>query len=92
MLNSQSITFVLTFLVGTILTACGGGGSGGEAIATSSTDSEIVDVTDGRNTIDPENHSPNADAGADQNATSGETVTISGAASVDPDGDTLSFY
>ena len=92
MLNSQSITFVLTFLVATILTACGGGGSGGEAIATSSTNSEVVDVTDGSNTIDPENRAPKADAGADQNATSGETVTIDGAASFDPDGDTLSFY
>ncbi len=92
MLNSQSITFVLTFLVAAILTACGGGGSGSEAIATSSTNSEVVDVTDGSNTLDPENRAPNADAGVDQNATSGETVTIDGAASFDPDGDTLSFY
>ncbi len=90
--NSQSVAFVLTFLVGSILTACGGGGSGNEAIATSSTNSEIVDVTDGSNTLDPENRSPTADAGADQNAISGETVTIDGAASFDPDGDTLSFY
>mgnify|MGYP001815261124 FL=1 len=92
MLNSRSITFVLAFLVGTILTACGGGGSGGEAIATSSTSSEVVDVTNGSNTINPDNRAPNADAGADQNATSGETVTIDGAASFDPDGDTLLFY
>jgi hypothetical protein len=90
--NSQSVTFVLTFLVGPILTACGGGGSGNEAIATSSINSEIVDVTDRSNTIDPENRAPNADAGTDQNAISGETVTIDGAASFDPDGDTLSFY
>lgn len=92
MQNSQSFTFVFTFLVGVILTACGGGGSGSEAIATSSTNSGLVDVTDGSNTIDPENSAPNADAGADHNATSGETVTIDGAASFDPDGDTLSFY
>jgi len=90
--NSQSITFVLTLLAGTILTACGGGGSGNEAIATSSTNSELVDATDGSNTIDPENRAPNADAGADQNVISGETVTIDGVASFDPDGDTLSFY
>ena len=90
--NCQSVTFVLIFLVGTILTACGGGGSGNEAIATSSTNSGLVDVTDGSNIIDPENRAPNADAGADQNAISGETVTIDGAASFDPDGDTLSFY
>ena len=90
--NCQSVTFVLIILVGTILTACGGGGSGNESIATSSTNSGLVDVTDGSNIIDPENRAPNADAGADQNAISGETVTIDGAASFDPDGDTLSFY
>jgi len=92
MLDSKSITFVLTFLVGMILTACGGGGSGGDAIATSSTSSEVVDATNGSNTMNPENRAPNADAGADQNATSGETVTIDGTASFDPDGDTLSFH
>ena len=90
--DSRLITSVLTFLVGTILTACGGGGSGHEATATSSTNSELVDVTDSNNTIDPANRAPNADAGGDQSAISGETVTIDGDASFDPDGDTLSFY
>ena len=39
----------------------------------------------------PPNQAPDANAGADQNATAGSVVTLQGSASSDPDGDPLTF-
>ncbi len=41
--------------------------------------------------VDTGNHPPTANAGADQTAFVGETVTLNGSGSTDPDGDSLTF-
>ncbi|WP_162802239.1 PKD domain-containing protein [Ornithinimicrobium murale] len=61
-----------------------------ELIVTDGTDSSAPDTV----TItvqEPPNQAPIADAGEDQDATTGDTVTLDGTASTDPDGDTLSY-
>ncbi|MEJ2620604.1 MAG: Ig-like domain-containing protein [Candidatus Thiodiazotropha sp.] len=47
--------------------------------------------TDNEQTPQPTNQAPVASISATHNATSGETVTLDGSASSDPDGDSLSF-
>ena len=56
------------------------------------TDTGGLDTTDTvRISITSANHSPTADAGADQTAGEGATVSLDGSGSSDPDGDTLSY-
>ncbi len=42
-------------------------------------------------TVDPQNHAPTANAGPDQTVLPGAAVTLTGAASADPDGDALTY-
>lgn len=66
-------------LTGLILSGCGGGGS----------DSSAPAPDGGSGTS---NNAPVAQVGADQNVKVGDTVTLDGSASRDPDGDTLSYH
>ena len=45
-----------------------------------------------RVTVEHVNHAPIANAGPDQSRVEGSGVTLNGAASSDPDGDTLSYF
>ena len=49
----------------------------------------IVDLT--VDVVPPENQAPMANAGQDANVVAGESVMLDGSASMDPDGDTLSY-
>jgi VCBS repeat-containing protein len=72
------------------------GGPGGESLvfrltvtdeeAAQAIDTAIVNVT-----LPLANRPPEADAGTDQNVEEGETVTLNGSNSFDPDGDNLSY-
>jgi hypothetical protein len=65
------------------LVGCGGGGSGGGSNAGGGRGDDGV--------TPPQNRAPSANAGADQAATLNSTVTLDGAASTDPDGDSLRY-
>jgi|GEM_PF-2990052 len=78
-------------LLSALLASCVDGGSGGGEKAASSTSSEISNVANAGNISRPTSGAPIADAGPDQDATAGETVTFDGSASFDPDGDPLAF-
>ncbi|WP_233341561.1 PKD domain-containing protein, partial [Robiginitomaculum antarcticum] len=75
-----------------------GGASDGDVVSSTEITPAILRAAGGEceaiaNSIDPVNTAPTADAGPDQNITSdaGLIVTLNGAASSDPQGDTLNY-
>ena len=89
---------LLSLLIATVLTGCGGGGS---EESTSVVDKTTSDTQPGTNntsqsetnnsTQTTENSVPNADAGKDLSVNIGEEVTLDGSASSDEDGDALTY-
>jgi uncharacterized protein YkwD len=85
-------------VLGVVLAGCGGGSSSDTSSTNSndqgSTQNQTQEPTPADTTppaqTDP-NQQPSAQITATKTATSGETVTLDGTASNDPDGDTLSF-
>ncbi|MFT4921442.1 MAG: serine/threonine protein kinase [Haloarculaceae archaeon] len=49
-------------------------------------DTDSIEIT-----VDPGNQAPTADAGPDQTVTAGDSVTLDGTGSTDPDGDTVTY-
>ncbi|MFB6296507.1 MAG: choice-of-anchor D domain-containing protein, partial [Halobacteriales archaeon] len=76
-----------------------GSGDDGDYTATVATDNDTASTgvtveaesTDGGGGTPPENNPPTADAGDDRTVQVGESVTLDGSGSSDPDGDTLSY-
>jgi uncharacterized protein YkwD len=103
--NRTLITIVV--LISIILSACGGGSSGDTSSTnnteqeSSTADEETPPANEETTTSTPDkttppeltqtNQRPSATITATQQVTSGETVTLDGSGSSDPDGDTLSF-
>ncbi|MCU7878120.1 MAG: Ig-like domain-containing protein [Candidatus Thiodiazotropha sp. (ex Lucinoma borealis)] len=105
-INKNKILIGLLALVAVGMSACGGG-SGSADSSTNNSDqgasqgdpqqdnSPPADDNPPPDTTPPVeesiNHQPTARISATQQVTSGETVTLDGSSSTDPDGDTLSF-
>ena len=97
-LAGPSVTLSSPQAANPTFTAPGGVGSGGELLtfqltvtdeeAAQATDTAIVNVT---LPLPLANSPPIADAGTDQNIEEGETVTLKGSNSFDPDGDNVSY-
>ncbi|WP_281560768.1 PKD domain-containing protein [Thalassomonas sp. RHCl1] len=69
---------IATAMISAVLTGCGGSSSG------SSSDNPATDTP-------TTNNAPVANAGADQNVTTGDSVNLSGSQSSDADGDSLTY-
>jgi uncharacterized protein YkwD len=90
---------VMVWIVSITLSACGGGSSS-DTSSTNSTEQEqteqdsadtVKDTPTPTPTPTPSNQRPTADISATQQVTAGETVTLDGTGSSDPDDDSLNF-
>jgi hypothetical protein len=94
--GASSVTLSNPQAANPTFTAPSPAGSGGESLSfqLTVTDEEAAQVTDTaivNVTLPLANEPPNADAGVDQDVEEGETVTLNGSNSFDPDGDNLSY-
>jgi hypothetical protein len=94
--GASSVTLSNPQAANPIFTAPSSVGPGGESLTfqLTVTDEEAAQVTDTaivNVTLPLANRPPNADAGVDQKVEEGDTVTLSGPNSDDPDGDNVSF-
>ncbi|PVV27664.1 MAG: hypothetical protein B6D79_01240, partial [gamma proteobacterium symbiont of Ctena orbiculata] len=94
LLNKNKSLIVIIVALGMLLSACGGGSSS-DTSSTNSNDQDTPSTGDETPPAAEEptqtNQQPNASISATQSVTSGETVTLDGSGSSDPDGDALNF-
>ena len=88
-MKKKIILSLLVWAMMTLLVGCGG--SGGSSSGSGSTDSPSARTGTPGGGSNPTNSAPIADAGINQTVSVGETVSLDGTGSADPDGDLLSF-
>ena len=86
-MKKKTILSIFVWTMAALLAGCGGGGSSGSG-TTAIAGGETGPPAGGEN---PANSAPVANAGMNQTVLVGETVSLDGTGSADPDGDLLSF-
>ncbi|MGD8911474.1 MAG: Ig-like domain-containing protein [Candidatus Thiodiazotropha sp.] len=95
----NKILIEIALILGIMLSACGGGSSSDTSSTNSTEELDQIEQDNQDNdkeielgtTPTPTNQNPSANISTTQQVTSGETVTLDGSGSSDPDGDSLTF-